>query len=132
MRVKINYCKDSSDGFFAIIMIPVVSTKILFVGGSGILYEKETLKLCTPKSYMLSFIISTRKLLNKNTVLKIIEEQLKNGTDLGRSCLDITDNIEHSKYMCFDEISVRKEVIELDESEVVDMINRYIQEEEEW
>lgn len=81
---------------------------------------------------MLSFIRSTRKLLNKNTVLKIIEEQLKNGTDLGRSCLDITDNIEHSKYMCFDEISVRKEVIELDESEVVDMINRYIQEEEEW
>ena len=130
--VKISYCKNSFDGFFAVIMVSMVSTKNLFVGGSGILYERETLKLFTPKSYVLNFIRLTKKLLNKNTVLKIIEEQLKNGSDLGRSCLDITDNVELSRYACFDEISVHKEVIDLDESRVVDMINKYTREEEEW
>lgn len=130
MMVKISYCKNSFDGFFAVIMVPMVSTKNLFVGGSGILYERKTIKLCTPKSYVLNFIRLTKKLLNKNTVLKIIEEQLKNGSDLGRSCLDITDNVELSRYACFDEISVHKEVIDLDKSRVVDMINKYTREEE--
>lgn len=132
MRVEVSYCKNSFDGFFAVIMVPIVSTKNLFVGGSGILCEIETLELHTPKSYVLNFIRLTKKLLSKNTVLKIIEEQLKNGSDLGRSYLDITYNVELSKYTCFDEISVHKEVIDLDESRVVDMINRYTQEVEGW
>lgn len=85
MRAKVVYGKNSFDGFFVCIMITIVSRKNLVVGGSGILYERENLELCTPESYVLNFIRLTRKFVNKNTVLKIIEEQLRDGSVLGKS-----------------------------------------------
>lgn len=131
MRAKVVYGKNSFDSFFVCIMITIVSRKNLVVGGSGILYERENLELCTPESYVLNFIRLTRKFVNKNTVLKIIEEQLRDGSVLGKSGLDIKST-ELFRYDWIDDISVRKEVIDIDESKVVDMINRYIREEEEW
>ena len=131
MKVKVVYCKSSFDGLFACIMIPMVSTKNLFVD-CGILYERETLKLCTPKSYLLNFIRLTNKLLNKSTVLKITEEQLKNGSELGRSNLTIIDNTDLSGNEYLDKVSLHEEYIDLGESRIVDIINRYIREEEEW
>lgn len=131
MKAKVVYCKSSFDGLFACTMIPMVSTKNLFVD-RGILYERETLKLCTPKSYLLNFIRLTNKFLNKSTILKITEEQLENGSELGRSNLTIIDNTDLSGYGHLDDVSVHEEAIDLDESRVVDMINKYIREEEEW
>lgn len=130
MRVKVVYGKNSFDGFFVCIMITIVSRKNLFVGGSGILYERENLELCTPESYVLNFIRLTRKFVNENTILNIIEEQLKDGTKPGRNCLNIMDSIDKCGWL--DDASVYEESIDLDESKVVDMINRYIREEEEW
>lgn len=134
MRIRVSYCKNIPDGcIFACILVPIVSTKNLFVEEiSGILYERETLELCTPKSYVLNFIRATSKHLNKNTALKIIEEQLKNGSELGRSGLDIKDSTELFRFDWIDDISVRKEVIDIDEGEIVDIVNRYVREEEEW
>ena len=134
MRIRVSYCKNIPDGcIFACILVPIVSTKNLFVDPrSGILYERETLKLSTPKSYVLNFIRSASKHLNKNTALKIIEEQLKNGSELGRSKLDIVDSTELFRYDWLDDLSVRKEVIDIDEGEIVDMVNKYVREEEEW
>ena len=97
-----------------------------------LIYERKTLKLCTPKSYLLNFIRLTNKLLNKSTVLKITEEQLKNGSELGRSNLTIIDNTDLSGNEYLDKVSLHEEYIDLGESRIVDIINRYIREEEEW
>lgn len=56
---------------------------------------------------------------------------MRDGSVLGKSGLDIKST-ELFRYDWIDDISVRKEVIDIDESKVVDMINRYIREEEEW
>ena len=130
MKAKVVYGKNSFDGFFVCIMITMVSRKNLFVGGSGILYERENLELCTLKSYVLNFIRLTKKFVNENTILNIIEEQLKDGTKPGRNCLNIMDSIDKCGWL--DDVSIHEEVIDLDESGVVDLINRYTREEEEW
>ena len=128
MRVKVSYCQNSYNSFFASIIVPMVSTKNLFVGRSGVLCEKETLKICTPKSYVLNFIRFTNKLLNKNTVLKIIEEQLKNGSKPGINRLEIRSSVVQSEYERLNTVYVCAKDIDLDDSRVSELIGKYVQE----
>jgi hypothetical protein len=131
MKAKVVYCRNRfGNSTFASIRIPIVFSKNLIVGGSGILY-KGNIDLYTPRSYILGFIRLTSKFIGRATILNIIEEQLKNGSKLGISRLEIRSSTIQSEYERLNTIYIcAEDDIDLDDSRVFELIEKYVLERE--
>ena len=127
MKAKIVYYKNRfSDYIFARIMVPVAFSRVLIVEGSGKLYKGDV-DLRTPRSYILSFIRLTSKFINSTTILNIIEEQLESGSKPGINRLEIRDSTIQSEYERLNTVYVSAEDIDLDDSRVFRLIEKYVQ-----
>lgn len=129
MKAKVVYCRNRfGNSTFANIMIPIAFSRNLIVGGSGILY-KGNIDLHTPRSCTLGFIRLTSKFLDRATILNIIEEQLKSGSKLGISRLEIRSSTIQSEYERLNTIYIcAEDDIDLDDSRVFELIEKYVQE----
>lgn len=112
---------------FVNIMVPMESSKNLIVGGSGKLYKGD-IDLRTPRSYVLGFVRLTSKFIDRATILDIIEEQLKDGSKLGISRLEIRSSTIQSEYERLNTIYVSAKDIDLDDSRVFSLIEKYVPE----
>ena len=127
MKAKIVYYKNRfSDYIFARIMVPVAFSRNLIVEGSGKLYKGDV-DLRTTRSYILSFIRLTSKFINSTTILNIIEEQLESGSKPGINRLEIRDSTIQSEYERLNTVYVSAEDIDLDDSRVFRLIEKYVQ-----
>jgi len=128
MKAKVVYCRSRFDNsMFASIMVPVEFCRDLIVVGSGKLYKGDV-DLRTPRSCILSFIRLTSKYINSATILSIIEEQLKNGSKPGINRLEIRSSVVQSEYERLNTVYVSEKDIDLDDSRVSELIERYVQE----
>ena len=128
MKAKVVYCRSRFDNsMFANIMIPIVFSENLIVRGSGKLY-KGGVDLCTPKSCILDFVRLTSKFIDGATILNIIEEQLKNGSKPGINRLEIRSSVVQSEYERLNTVYVSAKDIDLDDSRVSKLIEKYVQE----
>lgn len=127
MKSKVVYYKNRfGDSIFARVMVPIVFSRILIVEGSGKLYKGDV-DLRTPRSYILSFIRLTSKFINSTTILNIIEEQLESGSKPGINRLEIRDSTIQSEYERLNTVYVSAEDIDLDDSRVFRLIEKYVQ-----
>lgn len=128
MKAKVVYYKNRfSDYIFARIMVPVAFSSNLIVGGPGKLYKGDV-DLRTPRSYILSFIRLTSKFIGGATILNIIEEQLKNGSKPEINRLEIRSSTVQSEYEKLNTVYVSAKDIDLDDSRVFELIEKYVQE----
>lgn len=129
MKAKVVYCKNRfGNSIFANIMVPVEFSRDLIVVGSGKLYKGDV-DLRTPRSCILGFIRLTGKFIGRATILNIIEEQLKNGSKLGISRLEIRSSTVQSEYERLNTIYIcAEDDIDLDDSRVFELIEKYVQE----
>lgn len=127
MKSKVVYYKNRfGDSIFARVMVPVAFSRVLIVEGSGKLYKGDV-DLRTPRSYILSFIRLTSKFINSTTILNIIEEQLESGSKPGINRLEIRDSTIQSEYERLNTVYVSAEDIDLDDSRVFRLIEKYVQ-----
>lgn len=127
MKAKVVYYKNRfGNSIFANIIIPIVFSRILIVDGSGKLYKGDV-DLRTPRSYILSFIRLTSKFINSTTILNTIEEQLESGSKPGINRLEIRDSTIQSEYERLNTVYVSAEDIDLDDSRVFRLIEKYVQ-----
>lgn len=128
MKAKVVYCRNRFDNsMFASIMVPVEFSRDLIVVGSGKLYKGDV-DLRTPRSCILSFIRLTSKYINSATILSIIEEQLKNGSKPGINRLEIRSSVVQSEYERLNTVYISEKDIDLDDSRVSELIEKYVQE----
>lgn len=127
MKAKVVYYKNRlSDYIFARIMVPVAFSRDLIVRGSGKLYKGDV-DLRTPRSCILSFIRLTSKFIDGATILNIIEEQLKNGSKPGINRLEIRSSVVQSEYERLNTFQVSAKDIDLDDSRVSKLIEKYVE-----
>lgn len=127
MKAKVVYYKNRfGNSIFARVMVPVAFSRVLIVEGSGKLYKGDV-DLRTPRSYILSFIRLTSKFINSTTILNIIEEQLESGSKPGINRLEIRDSTIQSEYERLNTVYVSAEDIDLDDSRVFRLIEKYVQ-----
>jgi len=129
MKAKVVYCKNKfGNSMFANIMIPIAFSRGLIVVGSGKLYKGDV-DLCTPRSCILGFVRLTSKYIGRATILSIIEEQLKDGSKLGISRLEIRSSNIQSEYERLNTIYIcAEDDIDLDDSRIFELIEKYVKE----